>query len=56
VLGVPAADAGETVLPTAAAARTLGIEGGFQTAAQRRADEVARLRVASVVRSLPAVR
>lgn len=56
VLGVPAADAGETVLPTAAAARTLGIEGGFQTAAQRRADEVTRLHVANLVRNLPATR
>lgn len=56
VLGVPAADAAETVLPTAAAARTLGIEGGFQTAAQRRADEVTRLHVANLVRNLPATR
>ena len=56
VAGLQPAEAAETVLPASAAASTLGVAGGFQTAAQRRADEVARLRVASVVRSLPAVR
>lgn len=56
VAGLQPAEAAETVLPAQAAAGTLGVAGGFETAAQRRADEVARLRVAALVRSLPARR
>lgn len=54
VAGLQPADAAETALPASAAASTLGVAGGFETAAQRREDEVARLRVASLVRNLPA--
>ncbi len=56
VAGAAPAEASETVLPAMAAASTLAVEGGFETAAQRRADEVARLRVASIVGRLPALR
>lgn len=56
VAGATPAEASESVLPAMAAASTLGVDGGFETAAQRRADEVARLRVASLVGNLPAFR
>lgn len=55
-VGLAPAEAAETLLPAQAAASTLDVDGGFETAAQRRADEVARLRVAALLRGLPATR